>query len=66
VSSELIKCGCDSYLGHKGASSYQEKTYGNGLRVHNSVSGEGKFRCTICGTERGKSGGSEDPKSKKK
>jgi hypothetical protein len=31
------------------ASSYQDKTHGRGVRVHNV--GKGKIRCTVCSRE---------------
>ena len=30
---------------------YQDKLYGRGMRVHNPMA-VGRFRCTVCGTEK--------------
>lgn len=60
----ILKCSCDSYLGNKAGSQYQEITYGPGMRVHVPTTKENTWRCTICQKEHSK-GGSDDKKKSK-
>jgi len=46
----ILKCECR----HEG----QDEMYGKMMRVHNSTSDPEKFRCTVCGANRGDGGGS--------
>ena len=46
---KVIKCTCKN--------EYQDKTYGEGMRVHNfapKAGGQGMWRCTICENEKAK------------
>jgi len=48
----LIKCSCEKAP----VTDFQNKTYGNGVRVATPVSvksGEPRGRCTVCGAEKG-------------
>ena len=44
MTTELIKCTCKS--------EFQDKTYGQGIRVGNTTSSS-QYRCTVCGTVSG-------------
>ena len=63
---KLLRCSCDGYLGKKQGSQFQEETYKGGLRVHNSISKDNTWRCTVCQNEKTSGGGDEDGKKKKK
>ncbi len=39
----ILKCGCKH--------DFQDKTYGNGMRVANQLLKKEYFRCTVCGKE---------------
>jgi hypothetical protein len=57
----ITKCTCKNI--------YQDNTYGEAMRVFNVITKEPKGshgKCSICGVERSKGGGSDDPKSKNK
>ena len=66
MSTIVMKCSCDGFLGNKAAARYQDAQNGAGLRVHNKTTKENTFRCTVCGTERGVTGGEGKKDSKKK
>lgn len=46
MTTEIKPCNCKN--------EYQDETYGEGMRVHNSKGGRdgAGFRCTVCGSER--------------
>ena len=51
----ILKCNCKH--------AFQDKEYGQGLRLHNIMKGNKKARCTVCGTVRevrGMKGGKEN------
>ena len=52
---KIMKCGCRGWKDKTEAAKFQDKQYGEGMRVHNAVSKENTFRCTICGDEHGSS-----------
>lgn len=56
----ILKCRC--------ANSFQDKQYGDQLRVHNRTKkGDGSVhRCTVCGDEKGASGEAVAPGKKGK
>lgn len=64
----ILFCGCQGQ-GNKQGVIFQDAMYGTGNRVHNPLAKadktDGKFRCTICSTERGKPGKVESAKDKK-
>ena len=50
----VMRCACTANkAGNEDGAKAQDKTFGKGLRLHNSMAGD-KFRCTVCGNERGK------------
>lgn len=46
MATQIITCTCE----HE----FQDKEYGKGMRVHNSMSSDkGDWRCTVCGKVKG-------------
>lgn len=44
---KILKCNCNN--------EFQDKTYGEGMRVHNKMAKAGRvlgYRCTVCGKEK--------------
>lgn len=44
MANKTFKCNCES--------EFQDKTYGNGNRVHNFTAKNNNWRCTVCGSEK--------------
>jgi len=40
MAAKIIKCNCKN--------EYQDKKYGENMRVHNSTVKENEYRCTVC------------------
>ena len=53
----IMRCNCTANKeGNISGAKSQDKLYGRGMRVHNTMGDDNqKFRCTVCGNERGKS-----------
>lgn len=63
---KISRCGCDGFLGNKQAAQFQDKQYGEGLRVFNITNDNKKMSCTVCKREVGCDGSVDSKKKGKK